>query len=250
MKLFLKSLLFNISFFLWTAWIVILGFPALWKGPSSVYKAARAWGKGINLLLKHIVQIDVEFRGLEHLKGGPHLIACKHQSVWETAMIETLVPECAIILKRELTWIPFFGQLLVVSGMISINRKSSKKVMDQLIQGARERFQAGRSVWIFPEGTRRSPGDAPRYKQGIYMLYHDLNMPVIPVALNSGYFWGRRQFIKKPGKIILEVLSPIPVGLEKQEFLKTLEERIETTSNRLTPPSWDPPLPSPSARSL
>lgn len=237
MKLFFKSLIFNILFFLWTAIAVTTGLPALLGHRRHVHDAARRWGKGTNFLLKHIVDIDVEFRGREYLRGGPHLIASKHQSIWETAMIETLVPDCTIVLKRELTWIPFFGQLLLASEMICINRKSGMKVIDQIVEGAREQMAKGRSVWIFPEGTRRNPGAAPQYKYGIYALYHNLNLPVIPVALNSGYFWGRRHFIKKPGKIVLEVLPPIAPGLKARAFLKQLEQVIETASDHLAPAS-------------
>jgi 1-acyl-sn-glycerol-3-phosphate acyltransferase len=237
MKLFFRSLAFNVLFFLWTTIVVITGLPALFGDRRYVHNAARRWGKGTNFLLEHVVGITVEFRGRDYLRGGPHLIACKHQSLWETAMIETLVPDCTIILKRELMWIPLFGQLLLFSDMIGINRKSGKKVFTQIVEGARDRLGKGRSVWIFPEGTRRNPGDPPQYKYGVYALYHALNRPIIPVALNSGYFWGRRSFIKKPGKIILEVLPPILPGLDARSFLNTLEQAIETASKRLTPHS-------------
>ncbi len=236
-KLFFRSLAFNVLFFLWTTIVVITGLPALFGDRRYVHNAARRWGKGTNFLLEHVVGITVEFRGRDYLRGGPHLIACKHQSLWETAMIETLVPDCTIILKRELMWIPLFGQLLLFSDMIGINRKSGKKVFTQIVEGARDRLGKGRSVWIFPEGTRRNPGDPPQYKYGVYALYHALNRPIIPVALNSGYFWGRRSFIKKPGKIILEVLPPILPGLDARSFLNTLEQAIETASKRLTPHS-------------
>ncbi len=236
-KLFFRSLAFNVLFFLWTTIVVIMGLPALFGDRRYVHNAARKWGKGTNFLLEHVVRITVEFRGRDYLKGGPHLIACKHQSLWETAMIETLVPDCTIILKRELMWIPLFGQLLLFSDMIGINRKSGKKVFTQIVEGARDRLGKGRSVWIFPEGTRCNPGDPPQYKYGVYALYHALNRPIIPVALNSGYFWGRRSFIKKPGKIILEVLPPILPGLDARSFLNTLEQVIETASKRLTPHS-------------
>jgi|JI9StandDraft_1071089.scaffolds.fasta_scaffold158423_2 1-acyl-sn-glycerol-3-phosphate acyltransferase len=236
-KLFFRSLAFNVLFFLWTTIVVITGLPALFGDRRYVHNAARRWGKVTNFLLEHVVGITVEFRGRDYLRGGPHLIACKHQSLWETAMIETLVPDCTIILKRELMWIPLFGQLLLFSDMIGINRKSGKKVFTQIVEGARDRLGKGRSVWIFPEGTRRNPGDPPQYKYGVYALYHALNRPIIPVALNSGYFWGRRSFIKKPGKIILEVLPPILPGLDARSFLNTLEQAIETASKRLTPHS-------------
>jgi len=234
-KLFFRSLAFNVLFFLWTTIVVIIGLPALFGDRRYVHNAARRWGKGTNFLLEHVVGISVEFRGRDYLRGGPHLIACKHQSLWETAMIETLVPDCTIILKRELMWIPLFGQLLLFSDMIGINRKSGKKVFTQIVEGARDRLGKGRSVWIFPEGTRRNPGDPPQYKYGVYALYHALNRPIIPVALNSGYFWGRRSFIKKPGKIILEVLPPILPGLDARRFLNTLEQVIETASKQLCP---------------
>ena len=235
MILYFRSLAFDFSFLIWTLICSVLGLPAVFGNRRYVHDTARRWGRGTNFLLKHLVRIEVEFRGLEHLKNGPHLIASKHQSVWETAMIETVVPDCVIVTKQELTWIPIFGQLLIASGMICINRKSGVKVLNQIVQGARTCFEQGRSVWIFPEGTRRPVGAKPKYKYGIYGIYHALNVPVVPVALNSGCFWPRRQFLKKPGKIILEILPPIAPGLQTREFLKTLETAIETKSNQLVP---------------
>ena len=235
MSLYIRSLLFNVSFILWTFICAVLGLPAVFGDRRYVHNTARRWGKGTNFLLKHLVQIEVEFRGLEHLKNGPHLIASKHQSVWETAMIESVVPDCVIVTKRELTWIPIFGQLLLASGMICIDRKSGTKVLHQIVEGSRTCLAQGRSVWIFPEGTRRPVGSDPKYKYGIYAIYHALNVPVVPVALNSGYFWSRRQFLKKPGKIILEVLPPLEPGLNAREFLKKLEVTIETKANQLSP---------------
>ena len=247
--LFLRSLIFNILFFLWTAVAVFTGIPALLGGHRRyVHDAARRWGKGTNFLLKHITKIDVEYRGLEYLQGGPHLIASKHQSVWETAMVESLVPDCTIVLKRELTWIPFFGWLLWASDMIYITRKSDLKVIRHMVAEARRQMSEGRSVWIFPEGTRRGLGNPPDYKYGIYALYHQLNVPVIPVALNSGVFWGRHQFLKRPGKIILEVLPPLAPGLKARPFLDHLSHVIETASHRLVPlPDQMTPTPKESA---
>ena len=235
MNLYLRSLSFNIAFILWTFICAVLGLPAVFGNRRYVHETARRWGKGTNFLLKHLVHIEVEFRGTEYLKNGPHLIASKHQSVWETAMVESLVPDCVIVTKKELTWVPIFGQLLIASGMICINRKSGTKVLHQIVQGTRTSFEQGRSVWIFPEGTRRPPGSDPKYKYGIYALYHALEVPVIPVALNSGYFWSRHKFLKRPGKIILEILPPIAPGLKAREFLKTLETVIENKSHQLAP---------------
>lgn len=236
MMLILRSLVFNICFYLWTAFIVIKAIPGFWSGRRPIHNAAHLWGRGINWFLKHLCHISVEFRGRHYVEtGGPVIVAAKHQSTWETTNIEYLVPDCAIILKRELTFIPLFGQLLLKAGMISVHRQKGQSTLPQMVAGARRCLDEGRSLLIFPEGTRRHPDAPPKYRYGIFPIYTALNVPVIPAAHNAGYFWGRRRFLKKPGKIIFEFLPPIEPGLDEKTFFAQLESRIEEACDRIKP---------------
>lgn len=232
---FIRSLLFNICFFGWTLIVVVFCIPAVFMPKFAVFGVARLWGTGVTFLLKHIVNITYEVRGLEYLPKTPVIVACKHQSAWETTMIHVLVPGCAIILKRELTWIPLFGQLLIKAGSIKLHRSKGSKVMPQLIAQAKDRLANGQHIFIFPEGTRRAVDAPPQFKTGVATLYKETNTAVVPATHNAGYFWARRDFIKKPGKILFEFLPPIHPGLEREAFMKKLKKDIETASKKIMP---------------
>lgn len=232
--IFIRSLVFNILFYIWTILVIVGGLPSFILGRLWIRKAAFIWGVGTNALL-HIAQIRVRISGLEHRPQTPFIMAVKHQSLWETTQIERLAPECALISKRELLWIPLFGQLLWKADIIAINRARGQKVLPQLLAGARHFYELGRSILIFPEGTRTQAGTRKRYKYGIYALYKELNVPVVPVAHNAGYFWARRKFLKYPGEIVMEVLPPIPAGLDEKTFMQTLENTIEDACAKMVP---------------
>lgn len=236
---FIRSLLFNVCFFGWTLIVVVLCIPAVVMPKFAVFGVARLWGRGVTFLLKHIVHITHEVRGLEYLPKTPVIVACKHQSAWETTMIHVLVPGCAIILKRELTWIPLFGQLLLKAGSIKLHRSKGSRVMPQLIAQAKDRLANGQHIFIFPEGTRRAVDAPSQFKTGVATLYKETNTSVVPATHNAGYFWARRDFIKKPGKIVFEFLPPIHPGLEREAFMKKLTKEIETASKRIRPEAAD-----------
>lgn len=215
--------------------VVIICIPSVIMPRIVVFYVAKYWGLGVQFLLKYCVNITYEVRGRENLPQTPVIVASKHQSAWETTMIHVLVPGCAIILKHELTWIPLFGQLLLKSNAITLQRARGSKIIPQLVEQAKKRLAAGQSVFIFPEGTRR-PVDAPaRYKSGIAAVYQETHVPVVPAAHNAGFFWARRDFIKKPGKIVFEFLPPIQPGLDGDLFMKKLTDAIETAANKLRP---------------
>ncbi|WP_240476638.1 lysophospholipid acyltransferase family protein [Geminicoccus roseus] len=194
---------------------------------------ARGWERGILFLLRWVVGIRHEIRGRHHLPAEPVIIAAKHQSAWETLTFHTFVHDLSVGLKYELTRIPIFGRYLMKSGCIRIDRGAAARALKSLVEGAERAMADGLHVMIFPEGTRRSPGAPPDYKPGVAALYRKLNRPCVPVALNSGVFWGRRSFAKHSGTIVLEFLEPIPTGLPRAEFMRVLEERIEAATARL-----------------
>jgi 1-acyl-sn-glycerol-3-phosphate acyltransferase len=194
---------------------------------------ARFWMQVLQAVLRLVVGLSYEVRGRERLPAGPAIIASKHQSAWETLIFHVLVPDLAVGLKYELTRIPVFGWYLMRGGAIRIDRGGAARALRSLVDGARAAAARGVSILIFPEGTRRAPEDPPDYKPGVAALYTALDLPVVPVALNSGLFWSRRSFMKRPGRITVEFLEPIPPGLDRRTFMTELQHRIETATARL-----------------
>lgn len=232
--LLLRSLLFNLYLWLWTALLVVVLLPAApFLQPAGIRRFAAFWMRGIHLGLRSIAGLDHRIQGLEHLPPGPCIIASKHQSSFETLLFHTIRPDLAIGLKEELTRIPLFGWYLKLAGNIAIDRGGAAKAMRSLIKGAEAAVAAGLSILIFPEGNRRPVGAPPDYKPGVAALYKALDVPVVPVALDSGRFWARRSFAKQPGTITVRFLEPIPPGLDRQSFMRLLEERIETATTAL-----------------
>jgi 1-acyl-sn-glycerol-3-phosphate acyltransferase len=240
----LRSLLFNAGFLLWTAIVCLSGLPSfLAKDHRPAYDLGRRWGTGTLRLLRWFCGVTYEFRGLERLPEGPVILASKHQSTWDTLVIPRLAPGRypAFVLKVELTRLPLFGALLKQSGMIAVDRSAGGKALKDMLNQARDRVAEGRSLVIYPEGTRTAPGKKLPYQPGVAALYKDLGLPVVPLALNSGCFWGRRAFFIRPGRIVLEVLEPIQPGIERRAFLERLEEEIESASQRLVEEAHEAP---------
>jgi 1-acyl-sn-glycerol-3-phosphate acyltransferase len=154
-------------------------------------------------------------------------------SMWDTLALYLALDQPAIVLKRELLYIPFYGWFLWKAAAVPIDRGAGAKALRKMSAAAKDVLREKRPVLIFPEGTRKKPGAAPDYKPGVAGLYSMLDVPCIPVALNSGVYW--TGFIKKPGTIVLEFLEPIPPGLKRGAFMAMLENRIETATNRLLP---------------
>lgn len=231
--LYVRSLLFNVAFFTLTLVLMIAGLPTLLGSRKTIFKLARLWSRASLWLLRTICGLRVEFRGLERIPEGPCIIAAKHQSALETFALVLHVKDFSFILKRELTLIPIFGWYLRRAEQIAIDRKSGRAALEQAVERSREILEEGRSVFIFPEGTRRPVGAEPKYKSGVGHIYAANSVPCVPVALNTGVFWPRRSFVKKPGLVVIEFMEAIPPGLEKAEFAALLQERIETASDRL-----------------
>ena len=229
----LRSLTFNIAFFLWSTLVQVTFLPSLLFSVVVVSWVQRLWIGGTLILLAGICDLRHQIRGLEHLPPGPCIIASKHQSTWDTLIFAVLFHGPSFIAKRELLWIPLFGWYIQRTGCIPIDRKSGASALKRMIAGGRDRIGKGRHIIIFPEGTRVAPGQRRPYHPGVGALYRQLGVPVVPVVLDSGRFWGRRTFIKRPGRITLEFLEPIAPGLSRKDFTAELERRIETASARL-----------------
>jgi 1-acyl-sn-glycerol-3-phosphate acyltransferase len=223
----LRSLLFAPLLWLWTGLMVFGCSPVLLGPPRWSMKAQNAWADGADWLVRHVLGIRCEVRGLENLPEGPMIVASKHQSAYETIVFHRLLDDPGIVLKKELLAIPLYGWFSRHMGMIPIDRSGSAKAMRAMLRAAEKVLAQGRPILIFPEGTRSAPGQRPSYRPGVAGLYRHLNVPVVPVALNSGLFWPRRSLLKRPGTVVIEYLMPIPPGLDRRAFMAELEARIE-----------------------
>ncbi len=229
----LRSLTFNVLFVLGSAAILIVCLPVLVLPRGAPVRAGRVWA-GFSLgLLAAVCGLRHEIRGRSNLPDGPCIIAAKHQSAWDTMIFLLLVDGPAFVFKRELMWVPLFGRDLVRARCIVLARRSGTYSLILLVARAKQTVAGGQTIVIFPEGTRVAPGAQRPYLPGVAALYGQLGVPVVPVAVNSGYYWGRRSFRKRPGRIVLEFLPPIAPGLDRKTFATELEQRIENASNAL-----------------
>ena len=228
-----RSLAFVALFYVWSATLAILFLPLMLAPLPVILRAFKLWSLGVMALLRACCGVRVELRGKAHVPTGPAVIAAKHQCMFDVfAQFAWLDAHC-FVMKRELLWIPVFGWYARRTGMITLDRKGRSDALRKLMRAAKTRIDQGRQVVIFPEGTRGQPGRAGQYQVGVAALYRELDLPVIPVATNSGLHWPAHGFIRKPGKVVFEFLEPIPPGLKRAEFMAELERRIETASRAL-----------------
>jgi 1-acyl-sn-glycerol-3-phosphate acyltransferase len=239
----LRSLLFNLCFFAWTALVCVLGLPTLLLPRAAVARLARVWARGVLGLLAAIIGLRHELRGPEHRPRGGAILAFKHQSAWDTIALALLVEDPMIVLKKELIAIPLFGWYLARTGQIGVDRRGGAAALKHMLRKAAAGAARGRPIVIFPEGTRVAPGQHRPYQPGVAALYRHLGLPVVPVALNSGFFWGRRRFLKRPGLIAVEFLPAIAPGLSRRDFLAELELRTESACARLAEEVRRPRIP-------
>lgn len=237
----LRALAFNLAFYLGTTAMILVWLPTLAMHRRHCLRGMDRWNRMTNWLLRAIVGLRHEIRGLEHLPAGACIVAAKHQSAWETMVFHSLLDDPALVLKKELLRIPLYGTYARKVGMIAIDRSGGSTALREMLRAAQACAAAGRPIVIFPEGTRVAPGEHRRIQAGIAALYDRLDLPVVPVALNSGYFWGRKAFLKRPGTIVMAFGEPIPPGLPRKELLERLAQAIQADSDRLGGPGGAPP---------
>jgi 1-acyl-sn-glycerol-3-phosphate acyltransferase len=231
--IYVRSALFNVAFFAVTALTAILCLPALIAGRSALQPVIRIYARIILFLLKHVTGIRVDVRGAERLPPDSYIVASKHQSTWETIAYLAIWPDPVFFLKRELFYIPVWGWYVARLGMVPVERAKGGHAIRKMLSSARRHIPEGRQLIIFPEGTRRQPADPPVYKPGVTALCQMLQLPCVPVALNSGCHWPRRSFLKHPGRIVVEILEPIETGLKRAEFEQRLLLGMESATRRL-----------------
>lgn len=228
----LRSALYFVWFALVSAVLNIGCVPLLFSSRRVAMIAPKAWCAWLLWGLKWIAGLDYEVRG--RVPDDGVLIASKHMSMWDTIALYHTLNDSVFVLKRSLMNVPLYGWYARKVGMIAIDREAGASALRSMTAAAKDALSKKRAIVIFPEGTRKKPGAEPDYKPGVAGLYGQLDVPCVPVALNSGLFWtGPAGFLKKPGRIVLEYLEPIPPGLKRAEFMRTLEERIETATAKI-----------------
>lgn len=228
-----RNLIFNILFMTVTILLSIAATPGLLMSYRAVVWFKQLWLRIVLAMTRRVIGIDGEERGLENIPDGPVIFAAKHQSAWDTLALSLAHPFCAFVLKRELIWLPIWGWYLLRLGMIPIDRSKGMESLRKITLAAGKMASKGQSILIFPQGTRTPPGAEHPYLPGVAAIYKGANVPVVPVAINSGLFWPRKVMHKQPGIITVEYLKPIEPGLDRKTFMRTLEERIEPATARL-----------------
>ena len=227
-----RAVLFQIGWLFWTIALGAVGLPCLLMSREMTRRVSWLWARGTLVWLRLTTGISYEVRGAENLPATPAIIALKHQAAFETFLLNQILVDPAVVLKRELLKVPVFGWYLNAVGMIAIERSAGAGAMKSLIGQAREAIAKSRPIAIFPEGTRGKIGAKLPYHPGVAALYGQLAVPLVPVALNSGLYWRHGLFDKRPGRVIIEVLPPIAPGLDRRAAMRELEETIETATSR------------------
>jgi 1-acyl-sn-glycerol-3-phosphate acyltransferase len=209
-----------------TALWVILGAPASLLGRGPTLAIVLSWVDFHHLLARYLLGIRVRVEG--EIPPGCCLIAVKHESMFETLEMLRLSRLPVIVLKKELSKIPFFGLLTRRYGVIAVERSAGATALRALVQEGQEAIRDGRPVIIYPEGTRVRPGEAPALKSGFAALYRALGLPVVPVALDSGRLWGRG-LVHRSGTVTFKIGQTIPGGLPRKE----IEARVHAAINLL-----------------
>lgn len=229
---FLRSCLFFVWFAVMSVTVAVGGVWVLLLPRRATEILSKVWSRAVLFGLKWIAGLDYEVRGSVP-KGGV-LVAAKHMSMWDTLMLYLLLDDGCAVVKKSLLNVPFYGWYLWRTGVIAIDRDGKASALKQMVAEAKAALADNRPIFIFPEGTRKQPSMPPDYKPGVAALYTQMGVACVPAALNSGLFWtGPIGFLKKPGKVVIEFLPPIPPGLKRAEFMARLQDHIETAAAKL-----------------
>ncbi len=230
----LRSVLFNTAFYANLIIRLIVLAPIYFLLPrKKAYAIPKNWALSCHWLMERIVGTTFTIEGLENIPDGGYVLAPKHQSFWDTYALLPWLDDPVYILKRELMWIPFFGWYAAKQRMIPVDRGAKGAAMAAVMKRTALEMQNGRQLIIYPEGTRRPPGAEPSYKYGIARIYRDLQVPVVPVAMQPGLFWPRRSTMRYPGHFKVRILPPIMPGLDPDTFYETLVAQLEAASDTL-----------------
>ena len=237
-----RAALFNLYFVLLT---LVMGMAAFWVrlfGRRHALRYATLWCSLSIAGLRRICGIRIELTGLEHLPEGPVLIASQHQSAFDTLVWLTLLPRPAYVMKRELTRLPLVGPMLLLAGMIPVDRDAGARALRNLLRETTRAVEDGRQIVIFPEGTRVAAGDTAALQPGVAALAAHSGLPVVPVATDSGRCWPRNAFIKRPGTIRIAISPPLPPGLRRQALLDAIRQAWQVEQDHMSYETTEPPI--------
>ncbi len=229
----LLTIIFYVALASWTILMGVFCLPFIFLPSKFIALPTKIWIKGLFIILEYICGVTHEIRGLNYLSNEPTIIVSKHQSAFETFALYYYLKKSFFIHKKQLFYIPIFGQYLMKHNMVSIDRAGQASTMRKMITDVKNKLDSGSTIIIFPEGTRKKPGEKSDYKTGFIGIYNTAKRKLQPVALNSGLFWQKGLNVIKSGHIIIEFLPPIDVGLDKKEVLNKVESSIEAATNKL-----------------
>lgn len=234
--MFLRSLLFMASLILMTPPFIVVLLLLAWLPKRLLRRLSMIWVDTAIWLIRHLLGIDHRVIGAENIPQRSCVILSKHQSAWETIVLQRIFEWTSFVYKRELHWLPFFGWGLALMPFVAIDRTAGKKALNRLATRGKQRLDEGYSVLIFPEGTRMAPGRQGRYKIGGAYLAEKAGAPAVPVALNSGEFWRRNAFMKRRGTVTVSIGPAIdPAGLSAEDINRCAEAWIESEMRRISP---------------
>ena len=230
----IRAILYGVWLYGVTVILTVAFVPLVLLPRNALRAGLRLWATLATFGLRYIGGVRLEVRGMDRLPpGGAFLVASKHQSMFDIIPPFAVMPDPIFVMKKELMRIPLFGLLCKKAGMVEVDRGAAAQAMRRLIADARDRLAEPRQLIIFPEGTRQAPGSPPDYKPGVAGIYRDLELPCVPVATNSGVHMDIHGLVRKTGVVVVEVLETIPPGLKRADFMRLLQERIETASDAL-----------------
>lgn len=229
----IRSLLYVVWLYFAMTFAGLVYLPVMLTTKRHELGAGRLWTRMALWGLRWIVGARVVFTGQEHAPKGAAIIAAKHQSMLDTLVPFLMFDAPAFVMKQELMNAPVLGWYAKAMGMIPIDRDAQAAAVKKLIRAARVAKEQGRQIVIFPEGTRQDPGVKTEYLPGVAAIYRDLAVPCVPVALDTGRIWAAKGVIRRPGTATIQILPAIPPGLSREEFMRALEERVETASSAL-----------------
>ena len=227
-----RSVLYALAFAVWAV-IACIGLLPFLIRKSWAPTAVQIWNTGNVVLARIVAGLGCKVEGLEHVPAEPCIIAAQHQSSYETYRVFVDLTHPVLVLKQELIRIPFIGWYMLRSGMVSIDRAAGAAAMRKTMRATKAALASGRHVVIFPEGTRAPPGVVLPFRPGIAALYLHCQVPVIPVAIDSGWFWGKNRLLKRPGHVTVRFLPPLPAGLGKDEMMGRLHADITEAARSL-----------------
>lgn len=227
----LRSMIFIICTYGGMGVLGVLFFPWAAFSRKGALIACHLWCRWVRWCCNWMVGLKTEVRGTP--PTDEVMIAAKHQSFLDIILIFGSVPAAKFIMKRELLWAPVLGQYALRIGCVPVDRGRRSAAIKRMVQDvAKGRQQPGQLI-IYPQGTRIAPGVKAPYKIGTGVLYEELGQDCVPAATNVGVFWPRKGILRKPGLAVVEFLPRIEAGLNKRDFMKRLEDEVETASNRL-----------------